>query len=148
MKVYVASSWSNRAQPDVVEALRDDGHEVYDFRNPSEGDHGFHWSEIDPNWENWTVEDYLKGILHSVAKSGFRKDFDAMRWADACVLVLRSGTSSHLEAGWFVGAGKPLFILLDNPFFLSIKPELMYKMATRICRTVKEVLEALRLCAY
>jgi hypothetical protein len=143
MKVYVASSWKNSSQPKVVEALRGAGHEVYDFRNPSEGDHGFHWSEIDPDWENWTVKDYLKGIVHPVAESGFRKDFEAMKWADTCVLVLPSGTSSHLEAGYFVGAGKPLLILLDNPFFLSMKPELMYKMATQICGTIKEILETL-----
>ena len=46
-----------------------------------------------------------------------------MKWADACVLVLPCGRSAHLEAGWFVGAGKPLHILqLDRE-----EPELMYR---------------------
>ena len=32
-KIYVASSWRNVFYPDVVQRLRDAGHEVYDFRN-------------------------------------------------------------------------------------------------------------------
>ena len=51
MKLYVASSWRNLNQPTVVELLRKCGHEVYDFRNPAPGDNGFHWEEIDPDWE-------------------------------------------------------------------------------------------------
>ena len=34
MHIYVASSWRNTYYPEVVQALRDAGHEVYDFRNP------------------------------------------------------------------------------------------------------------------
>lgn len=37
-KIYVASSWRNSHQPAVVQALRADGHDVYDFRNPAPGD--------------------------------------------------------------------------------------------------------------
>ena len=36
-KIYVASSWRNAFYPDVVKALREAGHEVYDFRNPPTG---------------------------------------------------------------------------------------------------------------
>ena len=35
MHIYVASSWRNTYYPEVVQALRDAGHEVYDFRNPT-----------------------------------------------------------------------------------------------------------------
>ena len=34
MHLYIASSWRNTYYPEVVQALRDAGHEVYDFRNP------------------------------------------------------------------------------------------------------------------
>lgn len=33
-KIYVASSWRNSIQAEIVAALRAEGHEVYDFRNP------------------------------------------------------------------------------------------------------------------
>ena len=51
MKVYVASSWRNTSQPVVVARLQWEGYEVYDFRRPTECSTGFHWSEIDPAWE-------------------------------------------------------------------------------------------------
>lgn len=45
-KIYVASSWRNQHQPQVVSFLREQGHEVYDFRHPA-GKTGFQWSQID-----------------------------------------------------------------------------------------------------
>lgn len=35
-RIYVASSWRNKYQPEVVAALRKAGHKVYDFRNPKD----------------------------------------------------------------------------------------------------------------
>ncbi len=127
MRIYVASSWRNDYQPDVVRGLREVGHEVYDFRNPAGDDHGFHWPEIDPAWESWSIEQHIDGLTHPLAEDGYRKDFAAMEWANACVLVLPCGRSAHLEAGFFVGRRRPLLILVQQ-----IEPELMYKMADSI----------------
>lgn len=33
-KIYVASSWRNKYFPEVVDALRAAGHQVYDFCKP------------------------------------------------------------------------------------------------------------------
>ncbi len=138
MRLYVASSWRNQRQPEVVEALRAE-HEVYDFRNPSPGDKGFAWSEIDPDWATWSASRYMLALAHPVARAGFVVDAAAMEHAEACVLVLPCGRSAHLEAGWFVGRGRPLYILLDDP----PTPELMYRFATSICSTVPDVLDAI-----
>lgn len=54
MKIYVASSWKNNYQPGVVAHLRENGFEVYDFKNPGPHDKGFGWSQIDPNWRKWS----------------------------------------------------------------------------------------------
>lgn len=62
-KIYVASSWRNVFQQDVVDILRDLGHEVYDFKNPPHGNGGFQWSDIDPDWQNWTTEQYREKRL-------------------------------------------------------------------------------------
>ena len=135
MKLYIASSWRNQLQPSVVDTLRDRGHEVYDFRNPMDGDNGFHWSEIDPNWQEWTPIQFKQNLCHPIAIAGYNTDFEAMLWADACVLVLPCGRSAHLEAGYFVGAKKKLIILVDNS-----EPELMYNLADgNICTTIDEV---------
>ena len=135
MRIYVASSWRNRRQPKVVSSLREIGHEVYDFRNPSPGDTGFAWSDIDEGWQDWTAEEFTKHIDHPIVKRGYMKDADAMVWADAFVLVMPCGRSAHLEAGWGVGQGKSLAILLDDG-----EPELMYRMATSLVTNLDDLL--------
>jgi hypothetical protein len=58
-----------------------------------------------------------------------------MKWADAFVLLLPSGRSAHLEAGWAIGAGKPTCIVLHEEKF---EPELMYLLAADIALDVDE----------
>jgi hypothetical protein len=139
MKLYVASSWRNRYQPDVVKSLIDAGHGVYDFRHPAPGNNGFHWSEIDSDWQQWSPDAFVEALDHDIAIDGFCRDFNAMEDADGCVLVLPSGRSSHLEAGWFVGAGRPLHILIPEP----VEPELMYGMATACHTTIDQLIKAI-----
>lgn len=121
----------------VVESLRRLGHEVYDFKNPRLGDRGFHWSDIDPDWQQWTPAEFQAALSHPIANAGYQSDMDAMLWADACVLVMPCGRSAHLEAGWFIGARKPCLILLSDG-----EPELMYKMAVP-CLNIHEVQKVL-----
>ncbi len=137
MKIYVASSWRNEQQGGVVKALRAAGHEVYDFKNPSETDKGFSWADIDPNWQQWTNEEYQKALEHPLAEKGFMNDFNAMQWADACVMVMPCGRSAHVEAGYIQGAGKPTIVLMEK----EAEPELMYKMFELVCNTLDQVLE-------
>jgi len=126
MKIYVASSWRNSRQPRIVIELRHDGHDVYDFRNPTPDTYGFSWSEIDTKWKSWTPEEYFNGLKHPLAEQGYKLDMDAMEWADACVLVMPCGRSAHLELGWFAGQGKRCCILHDS--LDTVEPELMAKM--------------------
>ena len=131
-RIYVASSWRNQMQPAIVTMLRTAGFEVYDFK----ADDGFSWREIDDNWENWTNEEYIKALDHPRSQSGYKRDFDAMEWADTFVLVQPCGRSAHLELGWACGAGKKTAILLGN----AIEPELMAKMADHITDNLIDLL--------
>ena len=144
-RIYVASSWRNQTQPEVVSRLRQEGHEVYDFRNPKStnadfatnpavAEAGFAWSSIDPDWLGWTPNQFRNALFHPIAVKGFATDRDAMWWADAGVLVLPSGRSSHLEAGYFFGARKPLHVLLAPS-----EPELMLGCATSLALTIDEL---------
>lgn len=137
-KIYVASSWRNETQPLVVSRLRELGHEVYDFKNPCEGNNGFSWREIDSNWENWSVHEYIEALKHPTAEAGYKSDFDAMKWADTFVLVLPCGRSAHLELGWAVGQGKTTCILLDK-----MEPELMVKMVDYLFPSMESMLSTL-----
>lgn len=137
MKVYVASSWRNPLQPEIVVALREDGHEVYDFRNPSgaPGDCGFAWSSIESTWQDWTPGEYVRALDHPSAVSGFAADMNALRACDACVLVQPCGISAHLEFGQAIGAGKFGVVLVPG----IREPELMLKMADRLCLSLADV---------
>lgn len=123
MRVYVASSWRNMYQPGVVVALRQDGHEVYDFKDSD----GFHWTEVDPAWQEWPrdISKYLVGLQHPCAERGFNRDMNALRNCEACIYVMPCGVSASLEAGWACGAGKRVFVYVPG----LKEPDLMVKMA-------------------
>lgn len=140
MKIYVATSWRNPLQHMVVRRLREAGHKVYDFKNPTQGNNGFHWSEVksdlNQTWQGQvTAPQFVEMLNHPLSKQGFDFDMDALKEADACVLLLPSGRSAHLEAGYAVGSGKPTVILLSD----ENEPELMYKMAD-VVTTVPDVI--------
>jgi hypothetical protein len=144
MRVYVASSWRNATQPDVVRAIRAAGHKVYDFREPTEGNHGFSWHEIDPTIPRGPADlvlgaEQIRTMLdHPASVDGFALDMGALQWCDACVLVLPCGRSAHLEAGWAAGADRLTVALLTDG-----EPDLMWKMLDHLCTSLDEVLEVL-----
>lgn len=141
MKVYVASSWKNDLQPAVVKQLAIHGHHVYDFRNPHPDVKGFSFSEVDPNWREWDVPGLVNGLLNERSEQAYNLDFGAMQECDVCVLLLPSGRSAHIEAGWFAGANKKVIVYI--PFGTELVPELMYKMAYEVVDEMNDVLEAL-----
>lgn len=142
MKIYVASSWRNERHPEIVEALRRSRFDVYDYRNPP----GAQWSST-RRW--WEVEGYVEPRFPEILNSkqrrlAFNTDMSALREANAVVLVLDSGKSAHLEAGFAAGAGK-LLVVVGTP---EHHPELMYGMAARCVTSTIDVLRALgALCA-
>lgn len=140
MKIYVASSWRNTRQPSVVVALREAGHEVYDFRNPAPGDTGFGWRQCADADQLLDPRRFRDEVLkHPVALRAFAKDMEALRRANATVLVLPCGRSAHLELGWAAAAGQKTLVLLDDPMS---EPELMYLMGSKVCVSLDEVIEA------
>lgn len=139
MNIYVASSWRNQLQPQIVEDLRSFGHTVYDFRNTKEGGGAFNWDAIDPRWEHWNNAQFLEALYHPLAVEAFENDIDALQRADAVVMVMPCGDSSHLELGYAVGVGKHTAILLDNG-----RAELMHKSADLITPYMLEIVQWLK----
>ena len=138
-KIYVASSWRNLHQPLVVQALRELGHDVYDFRRPPGGS-AFSWKEVDGGWQGWTTEQYREALRHPIARAGFASDMKALRECDACVLVMPCGRSANWELGFAMGEGKPGFVVQLEP----AEPELMYSGAT-ILASVAELRDVFEL---
>lgn len=138
MNIYVASSWRNPHQPEVVRVIRSLGVEVYDFRNPdpsNPNNRGFSWRQVNPNYRTpradgrpaGTVDanEWLAMVNHPIAVEGFNLDYQAMRRADVCVLVLPAGRSASWELGWCMGKGKQGIVFAPEP----TEPELMFRQA-------------------
>ena len=139
-KIYVASSWRNQYYTEVVDRLRDAGHEVYDFRNPPQGTGGFHWSDVDPNYMDWNVDQYRDGMKSPRAQQQFSNDIQALEWADTCVLILPCGRSAHTEAGWLAGKGKRTIVYIPK----MQEAELMYKLFDFVSGDLDEIIAYLK----
>lgn len=136
MNIYVAASWRTPQQPAVVQALREDGHKVYDFRKD-----GFGWHQLSPRWESWTLAEYLAALrTHPRAREGFERDMRALEECQACVLVLPSGRSAHLEFGYAIALRKITVVLfLEEP----VVPDLMYLAAWRHAVSIEQAVRQL-----
>lgn len=141
-RIYVASSWRNDQQPAVVAALREAGHEVYDFKNPAPGNVGFGWDQCAEHGDAKAgPRQFARVVTRSpIAQAGFALDKAALDWCDVCVLVLPCGRSAHLEAGYAIGQGKRVFFLLSEDKF---EPELMYLLGDGIALHLDDILDAL-----
>jgi len=133
--IYVASSWRNLEFNNVVEALSSRGYRVYDFKHTSGG--GFRWSEVDAKWEQWGHQEYFNALVSDRAQEALRNDCGALLLARAVILVMPCGRSAHLEAGWALGASKPLCIYMPT----MAEPELMYGMADCITPSLERVIK-------
>lgn len=139
LNVYLASSWRNERQPEILSLIRDEGYDVYDFKNPEPGNEGFRWSEIDPDWKNWTPQKYRDALRHPIAQKGYQNDITALNQCDVCVLLLPSGRSASWELGYAMGKGRMGIVCQ----FDNVEPELMYLEAPLVT-TTKELLESLK----
>ncbi len=143
MDIYVASSWKKTMNhEEVVKALRDAGHEVFNYREieVADGHKGFAWRDIDEHLTENRARWWKACMTHPTAKKGFGLDMEALMASDAVVMVLPCGKNAHMELAYGVGAGKLTVILQDDP--LS-EPELMYNMVDKVCMSIGELLDYL-----
>ena len=122
MKIYIASSWKNAEHVRSLSAiLRNNDHEVFDFTDMNNRPDGLdkfvfgakEWAEY--SGKNPEQIDWKDFLTWEPTIRAFESDKAGIDWADAVILLLPSGRSSHLEAGYAVGCGKPLFIFGDLP---------------------------------
>ncbi len=131
-RIYISSSWKNPHHQKLVEALRQRGHKVYDFRHPCGREDRSVWEETGVTGKIYRSDGHT-GLLGSElsealgderARKRFDEHRDAMYDADTCVLLLPSGRSSHLEAGYMKGLGKRVYVFGSQ--YDIHQPELMY----------------------
>lgn len=119
MKIYIASSWKNaETVRGLAELLRLNGHDVFDFTNPEKRADGL--DTFDFAAEDWSGEplnkiDWLDFMEYQPTKRAYKSDKAGLHWADVVILLLPSGRSSHIEAGFAIGLGKKVYLWGDLP---------------------------------
>lgn len=134
-KIYVCSSWKNPYYETTIDCLREHSLFVWDWKNPPSGAGGFSWGDAFITDTEIRAGDMLAGLSHRRAWEGFLLDKHGIDQADKVILLLPSGRSAHLEAGYAVGAGKPLCIYMPE----LEGPDLMYKFAEDIIDNIEDV---------
>jgi hypothetical protein len=119
-KIYLASSWKNALKVrNLADCFRIHGHQVFDFTDPNNRTGNMdkfvfgakQWAEF--SGKNPDQIEYKDFLTWSPTKRAFKSDKAGLDWADTVVLLIPSGRSSHLEAGYGAGQGKELFIIGD-----------------------------------
>lgn len=123
MKIYIAASWTLAPMVRIfAQFLRAHGYEVYDFTSPEHFVFNItEESEPPRHRANW-----LDVASMPEVQKACEVDKAGMDWADVGVLLLPSGRSSHMEAGYLIGQGKPLIVF--GPLPLG-EFEVQYNMA-------------------
>ena len=135
--LYVVGSLRNDNIPKVAQEIRDKTNvEVFD-------DWYAAGPEADDYWRTYELDrgrTYEEALVGRAATNTFRYDKSNLDRCDACVLVLPAGKSGHLELGYFIGCGKPGYILLDAEYD---RWDVMYRFATKVVRTTDQLISEL-----
>ncbi len=140
-KIYLAGSWKNSESILILQDyLIAFGHAVDCFASTKTGRTSFTWSELarglgcstqceaELKLDKMDAIDLLK---FERVQEAFNEDREWLDWCDTCILVLPSGKSAHLEAGYAKGNGKTLIIFGE---FLKGERDVMYGFADALFR--------------
>jgi len=137
MKIYIASSWKNYDALHVLKSiLVKSGHDVDLFCDP----HRKGGISYFPKHKDYTIISYL--FQEPKSFEIFIVNKKMIEWCDVCILVLPSGKSSHLEAGFAKGIKK--ILILYNKNEIRGEFEAMYHFADYIAHNHDELLTILK----
>lgn len=138
-KIYLIGSLRDKRIPEIANELREKtGYEVFDdwfAPGPRADDH---WKE----YETARGRTYAEALRGYAATHIFEFDKHHLDDSDIGVLVLPSGKSCHLEAGYIV-RDKPLYVLMDKPD----RYDVMYLFATGIAFNMDELIGMINECS-
>lgn len=123
-KIYLIGSLRNPLVPEYANKLREKGHTVFD-------DWYAAGPEADDYWQKYETErghNYAEALDGYAAKHVFYFDKHHLDSNDKAVLVLPAGKSGHMELGYFMGTGKPGYILFDDDVE-NCRWDVMYEFA-------------------
>ena len=109
--IYLIGSLRNKKIPEIATALRELRFNVFDD-----------WFAAGPEADDWWKtyseargQTYAEALEDYAAKHVFDFDKHHLDRCDGAVLVYPAGRSCGIEFGYFIGTGKPGWVLLDSP---------------------------------
>lgn len=135
--IYVIGSLRNPDIPTLASKLRVCGFNAFDdwyAAGPKADDH---WQAYEKA-KGHTFEQALAGYA---ARNVFNYDKSHLDRCDAAVLVMPAGKSGHLELGYFIGRGKPGYILMDKE---PERYDVMYGFATAVVTRFADLMVELK----
>jgi hypothetical protein len=138
MKLFIVTEAISEgfAYPRLCKLLRDAGHEILDLDFSASL---ITWGYIDPKYQTWSPLEYIEALKNPELRMHYSNIQQVMEEAEGCVLLLPASTASHMIAGWFVGQGKPLFVVLLRPE----DPNIMHLLANSVTMGTVALGEAL-----
>jgi nucleoside 2-deoxyribosyltransferase len=113
-RIYLAGSWKNQQEILLLrDVLKSQGHTVDCFASEDNGRISFNWSKLDDIQDKLPEMDAKDMLSVPRVQEAFREDRRWLDWCDMCILILPSGKSAHLEAGYAKGQGKTVVIFGD-----------------------------------
>lgn len=109
LRIYIATSWKmDEIALVLADLLRGIGYDVDCFCDESTGRYSFTRRELGKDADYLDAVEFLRTPQ---AQRAFAEDKKWLDWSDVVILILPSGRSAHLEAGYGKGSGKRLYIL-------------------------------------
>lgn len=131
--IYLIGSLRNPLVPEIAQAIRRQGYEVFDDWYAAGPEADDYWQAYE-NARGHTILEALRGYAARNVYTFDRRHLDAAR---AAVLVLPAGKSGHLELGYMLGCGKPGYILFDKD---PERYDVMYQFASGIFISLDELI--------
>lgn len=146
-RIYLAGSWKHPAHPHYVNRLRREGHQVYDYRNPSVNE-GLSTGVIAreyPMWDKMPEARKQEAFLTNPnLRSHFVSDLKGLLWCDTLVLLVPAGNDAHLELGWGIGQGKHCIVCVENYNEVVASAGLMYNLVPAVVVGQEALVERLK----
>jgi hypothetical protein len=112
MNIYISSSWKNRVAVRAMAcALRELGHDVYDFTDPSCRKTEEIPPEKFPEQFDPDKHDYAKYLSRKEWRDAVFENMMALRRCDAVVLLLPCGNDAHADWAYAIGMGKVGYVV-------------------------------------
>lgn len=124
--VYLAGSLRNPAIPAIMASIHEGANAKVFADWYAAG------PEADDHWKAFyqgVGYTYREALKEPASVNTFEFDKRNMEMSRVMVLALPAGKSGHLELGWFLGKGKPGYILLDSD---EDRWDVMYQFATGV----------------